>query len=54
MKSKPTFLVKHLTSATSYVFMVLLFLEKSANSKGVPAGFSIAAFVGLGVKGAKQ
>lgn len=36
------------------VFMVLFFLERSADFRGIPAGFLLTGCVGLGVKGAEQ
>lgn len=54
MKSELIFMVKHLRSAASYVFMVLLFLKRSVDSQGLPAEFLLAGFVHLEVKGAKQ
>lgn len=54
MKSELIFMVEHLRSAASYVFMVLLFLKTRLNSEEVPARFPIAGFVDLEVEGAKQ
>lgn len=54
LKSKPIFVVKRPRLVTSYVFTILFFLERIANSKEVPAGFSLARFVGLRIEGAKR
>lgn len=50
MKSELILMAKHLRSAASYVFMILLFLKTRVNSEGVPAGFPLARFVDLEVK----